>query len=302
VLGIIGDLVEDIIVWLAEDVQHGTDTDVELFHVRGGSAANVAGFASRLGPTRFIGCVGDDRLGDALVQELAAEGVDVRVQRRGDTGTIVILIDPTGERTMLPHRGAATRLERVPDEWLDGLQVLHVPAYSFDGEPVGSTAIDAIRRARRRGILVSIDASSTGMLTHYGVQRFIDLMAELKPHFIIGNNSESALLGLSVAGEPGENLVRFADTIVVTKAGAEPTVIHRPGADRIVVPVPPVDEIKDLTGAGDAFAAGFLSTFIASGDLTEACVSGHAIAAKVLASPGATAAWNSGAENSGAKS
>ncbi|MEO8906855.1 MAG: PfkB family carbohydrate kinase, partial [Microbacteriaceae bacterium] len=270
-LGIIGDLVEDIIVWLAEDVRHGTDTEVELFHTRGGSAANVASFAARLGATRFIGCVGDDRLGDALVQELTDDGVDVRVQRSGDTGTIVILIDPTGERTMLPHRGAATLLDTVPDEWLDGLQILHIPAYSFDGEPVGSTVTEVIRRAKRRGILVSIDASSTGMLTHYGVQRFLDLMAELKPDFIIGNNSESALLGLSVAGEPGENLGRFADTIVVTKAGADPTVIHRPGADRIVVAVPPVAEIRDLTGAGDAFAAGFLSTFIATSDLTQAC-------------------------------
>ncbi len=287
-LGIIGDLVEDIIVWLAEDVQHGTDTDVEMFHTRGGSGANVASFAGRLGPTRFIGCVGDDYLGDALVSGLTAEGVDVRVQRRGETGTIVILIDRTGERTMLPHRGAATLLDDVPDEWLDGLDILHVPGYSFNGEPVASTSIDVIRRAKRKGILVSIDASSTGMLTHFGVQRFLELMADLKPDFLIGNESESALLGLSVGGDSGPNLAMLDGTIVVTKAGPEPTVIHRRGADRITVPVPAVPEVRDLTGAGDAFAAGFLSSFIASRDLVAASVGGHAAAAKVLSSPGAS--------------
>ncbi|WP_449373763.1 hypothetical protein [Arthrobacter psychrolactophilus] len=49
-LGIIGDLVQDVIVWLEEPLRHGTDTEVEIFHTRGGSAANVASFATRLGP------------------------------------------------------------------------------------------------------------------------------------------------------------------------------------------------------------------------------------------------------------
>ncbi|HEU4806928.1 MAG TPA: adenosine kinase [Homoserinimonas sp.] len=289
-LGIIGDLVEDVIVWLAEPLRHGTDTQVEIFHTRGGSGANVAGFAGRLGPTRFIGCVGDDDLGDSLAHGLEAEGVDVRVQRQGATGTIVILIDQSGERTMLPNRGASTLLNDVPDAWFDGLQLLHVPAYSFNGDPVGSTTIEAIRHAKQRGILVSIDASSTGMLARYGVQRFLDLMAELSPDFLIGNSSETAFLGLSVDGQTGPNAGLLPNTIVVTKAGAEPTVVQQRGVERLVIAVPPVPEVRDLTGAGDAFAAGFLSTFLATRDLHSACVGGHASAARVLSSPGASIA------------
>jgi sugar/nucleoside kinase (ribokinase family) len=290
VLGIIGDLVEDVIVWLAEPMRHGTDTDVEIFHTRGGSAANVASFASRLGPTRFMGCVGEDPLGDTLVRNLAEEGIDVVVQRRGTTGSIVILIDQDGERTMLPYRGAAKMLDNVPDEWLDGLELLHVPGYTFDGDPVGDAVTDLIRRARQRGILVSIDASSTGMLAHYGVEKFLDLMTELRPDFIIGNKSESEFLGLAVDGEPGANFARLPGTIVVTKAGADPTVVlHGPEA-KISVPVPPVSAVRDLTGAGDAFAAGFLSTYLATRDLTDACVGGHSNAARVLTSPGASMA------------
>lgn len=289
-LGIIGDLVEDVVVWMAEPMRHGTDTTVEIFHTRGGSGANVASFASGLGPTRFIGCVGDDFLGESLVRGLEAEGVDVRVQRQGSTGTIVILIDEAGERSMLPHRGASTLLDTVPDEWLDGLELLHVPAYSFNGEPVGRSTIEVIRRAKARGILVSIDASSTGMLAQYGVQRFLDLIGDLRPDFLIGNESESAFLGLSVDGRPGPEAYRLPDTIVVTKAGAEPTVAHRPGAAPLTVPVPPVAEVRDLTGAGDAFAAGFLSAFLETRDLEGACEGGHAAAARVLTSPGASIA------------
>jgi len=290
VLGIIGDLVEDVIVWLAEPIRHGTDTDVEIFHTRGGSAANVASFAGHLGPTRFMGCVGEDSLGDSLVKNLADQGIDVVVQRRGTTGSIVILIDQDGERTMLPYRGAAKLLENVPDEWLDGLELLHVPGYTFDGDPVGNAVTDLIRRARERGILVSIDASSTGMLAHYGVEKFLDLMTDLRPDFIIGNQSESEFLGLAVKGEPGPNFSRLPGTIIVTKAGADPTVVLQGTEAKIIVPVPPVSEVRDLTGAGDAFAAGFLSTYLATRDLTDACVGGHSNAARVLSSPGASMA------------
>lgn len=287
-LGIIGDLVEDVIVWLEEPIRHGTDTEVEIFHTRGGSAANVAAFASRLGPTRFMGCVGDDPLGDSLVKGLAEDGIDVRVQRRGTTGTIVILIDQDGERTMLPYRGAATLLEDVPDEWLDGVELLHVPAYTFKGEPVGHSVSELIRRARLRGIMVSIDASSTGMLTHFGVDKFLTLMQELQPNFLIGNQSESEFLGLCINGEAGPNLVLLPGTVVVTKAGADATVVLGSPQGKITVAVPPVTAVRDLTGAGDAFAAGFLSTFLAARDLTSACVGGHANAARVLSSPGAS--------------
>jgi len=287
-LGVIGDLVEDVVVWLAEPLRHGTDTDVQIFRTRGGSGANVASFAARLGPTRFIGCVGNDHLGDSLVQGLESEGVDVRVQRQQATGTIVILIDQSGERSMLPNRAASTMLDTVPDEWLDGLELLHVSAYSFNGSPVGETTIDVIRRARQRGILVSIDVASTGMLAQYGVDRFLELMAELRPDFLIGNASETAFLRLVVDGERGPEAHRIPDTIMVTKAGADPTIVHRPELEPIVVPVPRVPTVRDLTGAGDAFAAGFLSAYLQSGDLHAACVGGHASAALVLSSPGAS--------------
>lgn len=289
-LGVVGDLVEDVIVWLGEPVQHGTDSKVEIFHTRGGSGANVAGFAAALHPTRFLGCVGDDHVGRFLVDDLEGKGVDVRVQRRGKSGTIVILIDEKGERTMLPQRGASMLLQDVSDDWIDGMELLHVPAYSFDGGPLQRTACDLIRRIKKRGGLVSVDASSTGMLQHFGVHQFLDLMAELGPDFIIANQTEAALLQLSNSGIPGDRLTRLPQTIVVAKSGPEPTVVHIPGGQRLVVPVPPVEFIRDLTGAGDAFAAGFLAGYLQTRNLEEACVTGHATAAKVLSSPGASMA------------
>ncbi|MEU3573145.1 PfkB family carbohydrate kinase [Kitasatospora sp. NPDC036755] len=287
-LGVLGDLVEDIVVWADGPLRHGTDSGARVFRRRGGSAANVACFAAGQHPARFLGCVGEDAVGDGVVAELAGHGVDVRVSRRGRTGSVVVLIDQDGERTMLPDRGAATLLERVPDAWLTGLTHLHVPAYSFDGEPVGSTAVDALVRVRRAGGTTSVDASSTGMLERFGRERFLALLARLAPTFVFANRSESEFLGLLAGGLPGPERGRLAVTTVVTKAGAEATAVDEPGEPLVMVPVPPVAEVRDLTGAGDAFAAGFLAGFLDTGDLGRAAGLGHRSAARVLASPGAS--------------
>ncbi|MEV6976030.1 PfkB family carbohydrate kinase [Kitasatospora sp. NPDC093806] len=295
-LGVLGDLVEDIVVWVDGPLRHGTDSDARVFRRRGGSAANVAAFAAGQGPARFLGCVGDDPAGHALAAELAGHGVDVRVAHAGRTGSIVVLIDEAGERTMLPDRGAATLLAPVPDGWLDGLTHLHVPAYSFDGEPVGTAAVDALRRVRAAGGTTSLDASSTGMLERFGRERFLALATELAPTLLFANRDESAFLGLLVDGRPGPERARLAATTVVTKSGAEATTIDVPGEAPFGVPVPPVREVRDLTGAGDAFAAGFLAAFLDGlsaglpdgGGLREAAARGHRCAARVLASPGAS--------------
>src|SRR5205814_351175 len=109
VLCTLGDLVEDVVVWLHEPINYGTDTPARIVRRRGGSAANVAAFAAAVGSSsRFVGQVGTDGTGERLLAGLHAGGVDTVVARGGRTGSIVVVVDPSGERTMLTDRGAAT--------------------------------------------------------------------------------------------------------------------------------------------------------------------------------------------------
>jgi sugar/nucleoside kinase (ribokinase family) len=289
VLAVVGDLVEDIVVWVGEPVRTATDTAAEIFRARGGSGANVAALAAAQVPTRFIGRVGADAAGDALVADLTSRGVAVRVQREGRTGTVVLLVDADGERTMFPDRGASALLEHVDDRWLDGVAWLHVPAYGLEREPMRGEVVRLAAAARARGAIVSIDASSTGLLAGIGIDVALDLIRAAAPDVLFANESEAELLGLAGGGAVAASV---AHTVIV-KHGPLPTDVIEAGRLAARVDVAPVSGIRDLTGAGDAFAAGFLAATLQGADAAAACLAGHAAAASVLANPGAHATHSS---------
>ena len=279
----IGDLVEDVVVWLAHEPHHASDTTSKISRTRGGSAANVALFyAAIYGSSRFVGQVGNDNLGTQLCDALAIGGVDVCVQRAGRTGSIVVLVYPNGERTMLTDRGASTQLKAVPRDCFDGITALHIPTYSLTVEPLASVAISAISEALARGIFVSIDASSTSVLSDFGVHRFRELIAKLSPDVLMCNSDEAELLGIS------DTTPIDGARLTVIKHGAQPTVAITSEQIMTRLDVPPVATIFDSTGAGDAFAAGFIGSFVATSNVAEAIASGHALAGRVLNTPGAT--------------
>lgn len=285
VLAVVGDLVEDIVVWAGEPVRAATDTAAQVFRARGGSGANVAALAASKVPTRFVGRVGADAAGAALVAELASDGVDVRVQRDGRTGTVVLLVDADGERTMFPDRGASALLEGVDAAWLDGVSWLHAPAYGFEREPMRSEIVRLAGLARAAGARVSLDASSTGLLAALGVEAALALIGRVAPEVLFANEAEAELLGLAGGGEAAASVART----VVVKHGPLPTDVIEAGRLVARVDVAPVAGIRDLTGAGDAFAAGFLAATLRGADASAACLAGHAAAASVLTNPGAHA-------------
>jgi sugar/nucleoside kinase (ribokinase family) len=283
VLVVVGDLLEDVIVWATEPIRAATDSAAQVFRARGGSAANVAAHAAARTPTRFIGRVGDDGAGRTLEAALAASGVDVRVQRDGRTGAVVLIVAPDGERTMFPDRAAAAELHGVDPGWLDGITWLHVPSYGLEHEPMRGEVRRLVGLARERGARVSIDASSTGLLDGLGVERMLGWNAELSPDVLFANETEAQLLGVAGGGPVGASVARR----LVVKHGPQPTEVFDDGERVARVPVAPVAGVRDLTGAGDAFAAGYVAASIGGADATEACLAGHDAAASVLTAPGA---------------
>ena len=278
VIGTIGDLVEDIAVRLGGPVNVATDTPARIERRRGGSAANMAVSVAHHGrPARFIGQVGDDAVGVAMVDALAAEGVETVVRRAGRTGTIVVLLDAAGERTMLTDRGACADLADPDPAWLDRLGVLHVPAYSLVGGALATTTATLIGWAHDRGVRVSIDVSSAALIETLGAGDMSALLRRLVPDVLLANELEAACFGGPHA------VAALGAAVTVVKQGAAPALVFAAGAaEPVEVVAPPLHDVRDTTGAGDAFAAGLLGGLLDGFTPVAAAEAGHRSAAAAI--------------------
>ena len=283
----VGDLIEDVIVQLHDDVQRDTDTPASISRRRGGSAANVAYFAAKLsGRSRFVGNVGSDSVGDSLIQQLEHAGVNVCGERYGRTGSIVVITGRDGERTMLTDRGDATRLTHVAESWLDDVRVLHVPLYSFAGEPLASASRTALQLAAQRAIRTSIDLSSVTVIAHLGVAAVQGLIESVQPDVVFCTAAEAIAAELTPLARHGAKLLVIKDgpRPVTTCGTSHPPTTHAVHAAQHVI---------DGTGAGDAFAAGMLTELAQSAtwhdaDIARGIAAGNQTALHVLGRAGAT--------------
>ena len=251
----IGDLVLDVTIIPEHPLRPDDDNPAKIRVGGGGQAANFCAWAASLGePARLVTRVGDDDHGRRLVAGLAATGVEVfAVWGAEPTGAIAILVGPNGERTMATERGASLGLrpDDLVDEWFDGVELIHVPAYSLFTEPLASASRAAVASVRRAGGLVSIDLSSAAGLREHGPARIAAELSRLEPELLFANRAESATLGTSM-----EKLAR----VPVLKLGSDGCQV----SGRLI-PAPNV-RVVDASGAGDAFAAAFCASYLGGAD------------------------------------
>jgi sugar/nucleoside kinase (ribokinase family) len=244
VICVLGDAHLDVVVRRLGPVAEDTDTPSRTAVGAGGQAANVAAWVAALGgQSRLIYVRGSDLAADLVAAELTGRGVELAGPVAGGrTGVVVSLSDDGGRRSMLTDRGVGPRFPaaELQESWLDGCTWLHLPAYSLVSDPISGAARAAATAAARRSARLSIDLSSTAALAEFGVARFARLLATLSPDVVFGTEAEMSLVGEL----PGPDLVVKLGAAGVRAGGR-------------VYPAVATDAI-DSTGAGDAFAAGYL--------------------------------------------
>jgi sugar/nucleoside kinase (ribokinase family) len=282
---VLGDLMVDVVVRLSGPLAQASDAPAEIRFRGGGSAANTAAWLAAAGAdVTLVGRAGEDERGRAAVEQLRAAGVDPRVTLDPErpTGTCLVLIDPGGERTMAPDAGANDGLAvgDLPDDVLAAAAHLHVAGYALLREGSRAAARAAIERASSSGIGVSVDPSSSALLD----AGFLDLADGAG--LLLPNAPEAhALTGERDPEEAARALTeRFGEVVVTLGAGGA---LWTDGADALRVAAVAVDQVEDSTGAGDAFAAGFLGARVAGESTAEALAAGCRLAARAVRTAGA---------------
>jgi len=231
-------------------LEPGTDAAAQTRTGAGGQAANVAAWAAALGAeARFVGKRGDDPAASLAAGELARLGVTVfGPVALGRNGVVVSIVGEEGERAMASDRGVAPTLsaDELEPAWFEGSTHLHLSGYSLMSSPIDGAASRAAGLVRAGGGTVSVDLASRRVIADFGAERLRSVLRELVPDLVFANEVERAEVGPDAA----------VDATWVLKRGAAGAAIERDG-QRSEFPAVPT-EVVDTTGAGDAFAAGYL--------------------------------------------
>jgi sugar/nucleoside kinase (ribokinase family) len=252
----------------------GDDNPATIRARAGGSAANQAAWLGWLGAdVTFAGRAG---AADAEFHraELARFGVRAHLaaDEAAPTGSIVVLVGADGERTFLTDRGANLRLAAadVPAALLDDAALLHLTGYTLFEPGPREVALGLIAQARSRGIPFSVDPGSAAFLAGLAPREFLRWTDGAVACF--PNRDEAAVLAGHPAGWPaGTDPLAMAGPLlrhygaVALKLGADGALLATAEAEPRRFPAGQ-GTVRDTTGAGDAFCAGFLAAWLAAGD------------------------------------
>jgi sugar/nucleoside kinase (ribokinase family) len=261
---VFGDILDDIIVIPESEPTPNTDTVSRIQHRAGGSAANTAAWLGSQGAAvDFVGRVG---VGDVErhSQLLANAGVTPLLAHdaHDSTGTVIITVDGP-YRTMFTDRGASAGLsfDRISDELIEGVSIVHFTGYNIVHDRSSVAFRRLVARIRAAGALVSIDPASSGFIADYGADAFLDLVEGADLFF--PNLDEGRLLtGLTDADEIVQALLpRFG--VVAAPLPDRSAVAGRQGT-KLAHAAPVAARLVDPIGAGDAYVAGFLSSWLSS--------------------------------------
>jgi ribokinase len=240
-----GDVMLDVLVLTQGPMAVDDDTPAAITLSAGGQAANVAAWVSALGgEARLYGPRSRDAVGQVIDEQLMARGITLYAEPLdARCGTVVSLVT-SGTRSLASDPGDLEWIgDRLGDSsWLAGADWLHLSGYLLLRAPDPEVLVRASTAARGVGVRVAIDLASASMIETYGAEAFWALVEKLAPTVVFGNEGEWDVVGVSLTSPTSLSLLTVE---AVVKRGVQ--------TSRDVDPGP----VVDVTGAGDALAAGY---------------------------------------------
>ena len=224
----------------------------------GGSGANSMIGISQLGGTSaFSGKIGRDEHGKLYRKKLEALGVsDCLAEGEGVTGSSLILVSEDGARTMNTFLGMSQKLMNpdIDPEIIQSSKYLYLTGYLWDTESQKKAVLNALDEAKKREIKVALSLSDPFCVTRHK-EDFINLLKGYASMVFCNQEEAFTLLDTEITQQAVETLSDWTETAALT-IGAYGALISHQGETCYIDPSPV--RVEDTTGAGDAFAAGFL--------------------------------------------
>lgn len=290
---VVGDVGIDVLTRPRMPFAPGGEASADIVLAPGGAGGNTASWLAAYGAdVALLGRVGDDQAGVAARTALESAGVRCvfAVDDTLPTCVVVVIVDASGERTMLSDRGA-NRAFGVADVALDdalgpGTSAgtrphLHLSGYVLLDERSRDAARAALKGARERGWTTSVDPQSAALVERVGAATFLRWVSGVD--LLLPNEGEASALG-----GPDAILGSVAQAAVTYGGGGARWF----GAGTDVAALAPTVECVDSTGAGDAFNAGLLASWLRERDPAHALAAGVAAGSSAAAGLGARSGQN----------
>ncbi|MBM3951268.1 MAG: adenosine kinase [Rhodospirillales bacterium] len=256
----------------------------------GGSAANtIAALASIGGHYGFVGKVRDDQLGKVFAHDIRALGVafeTLPASRGAPTARCLIFVTPDAQRTMQTFLGASVGLapEDIDVGMIADSKIVYLEGYLWDPPAAKEAFRKAAKAANDAGRLVALSLSDPFCVDRHRAD-FRDLV-ERHVDLLFANEEEiKSLYQVSAFDDALQKVRGHCQVAVLTRSAKGAVVIA--GDEVHVIDAEPVAKVVDTTGAGDAFAAGFLYGFTHGFGLARAARAGAIAAAEAIGHFGA---------------
>ena len=250
---------------------------IDINKAPGGSAANTIVALARLGvDTGFIGVLGNDNEGDIILNTFRKEGVDAVIKRiNGCTGAAIGFIDSKGERTLYIYPGVndELRINDIDMEFVANSKFVHMS--SFVNRAQLEMLCEVATQLKESKSKLSF---SPGMLcSKYELADLCTIIERSEVVFLSENELESLVSGNNYEHRASK-LLDIGASIVCVTLGERGCYVVNTAAESYLVEAYPTADVVDTTGAGDAFAAGFLYGLLHSKSIYECARAGNLLA------------------------
>jgi sugar/nucleoside kinase (ribokinase family) len=232
--------------------------------ISGGSAANtMAGLASFGAKAGFVGKVKSDAAGQEFTHDIRKAGVAFDTLPATDgaaTARCLIFVTPDGQRTMNTFLGACQALAPgdIDEAAVASAKVLYMEGYLWDPPGAKQAFLRAAKTSRANGRKVALSLSDSFCVDRYRAE-FLSLIRDRVVDILFANESELHALYETADFDAALAALRAEKGLTGVVTRSEQGCVVSADGRVISAPACPVDEVVDTTGAGDLFAAGFLT-------------------------------------------